>query len=146
MLVVFAACCASGAAQESSPATQPNSKIDGFIKHSGYQYKDFGKGIWGMKGPAGTILVVTTADTLVMGMVVPTQGKVKVTAESMSDLLKLTHDLDYLKVGIDDDNDIFIRTEQRIRLLDQAAFDDLVKRVTTGYERTLAKLAPYAIK
>ena len=36
--------------------------------------------------------------------------------------MRLSNDLDYVKIGIDNDGDLFVRAELRVRMLDAAEF------------------------
>jgi len=123
-------------------------KIAGFLKDAGYEYKKADDNVWviihkGKSVPNQQTLVVALSDMLLVGVVVAEKKDIQVTADSMFKLLHLAHDVDYMKVGIDDDGDLFVRSEVRTRALNLSEFKDTVERVFTSADRAYLEIKPY---
>ena len=121
-------------------------RIDGFIKHTGYEFTHPAPGGWGIKRPSGLVIIAITDDDVIIGMVVAQKAKFALTAESAGEMLRLADRLDYIKVGLDDDGDLFVRAEIKFETMTQADFDDVLKRVIKGADDATAKIRPYLIK
>lgn len=146
MAIVLAAMFVVMSATRSSQAQSNAGKVDGFVKHSGYEFVNPAENAWGIKRPSGLVIVAVADDIVIIGMVVAQKANFKASAEMGVDMLTLAHRLDYLKVGLDDDGDLFVRAEIKVTAMTQADFDDVLKRVVKGSDDAAAKLKPYLIK
>ena len=147
LTLISAVFCVGATAQKKpGKAVAKPDKVGTLIKTSGYTHQFIRKGLWTVDSDAGPILILHDADILAVFMIIAKKGELKLNAEGLSDILKLSDKLDYLKFAIDDDGSLYVRADSRIRLTDQAAFDDTLVRVVSGYEKAVAKLAPYLVK
>ena len=126
-------------------------KIAGFLKDSGYEYKQADENVWiinhkGKSVPNPQTLVIALADFVIVGVVVAEKKIIQVTADSMFKLLHLAHDMDYIKVGIDDDGDLFVRSEVRTRAMNASEFKDTVERVFSAADRAYTEIKPFLNK
>ncbi|HYX70341.1 MAG TPA: hypothetical protein VE825_14485 [Terriglobales bacterium] len=64
------------------------------------------------------ILMTATPEILVMGVVIKKKDALNPTPEMLAGLLHLNHNLERVKVGIDDDGDLFERVEVSVKGLD----------------------------
>lgn len=144
-LVLAFAICAS-AQKKPAKAAPKADKIGQYVKNSGYKSETLDKGIWTLASYSGTVLIGSYEGILVVFMTVAEKGKFQITAESMSEMLRLANELDHVKFIIADDGNLLVRGEERIKYVDQAIFNDTVLRVTNGYDKATAKLAPFLVK
>ncbi len=104
-----------------SASSQECPKLQDLIDHSGYQVRILkpchswmltdvqtvpkGDGITGM------LLVGASGETVVIGTVVRTNPKLDLSADLARKLLQLNHEIQWIKIGIDHDGDLFVREE-----------------------------------
>ncbi len=154
---------AFGFAQESSsqPAPQPSepvqeqapecsAKITAFFAGSGYKpiptkqcgvffiadaLPDLPHG-----GLQGMLLIAEDAksDMLMIGTVVQPKADVDLSQASLLKLVQLSNDIDYAKLGIDNDGDLFVRTETSLRITDEASFKQALERVVKAANQVYA--------
>lgn len=150
IFLIFALCVSFSIyadAQKHPAKVAPNvDTIDRLVKNSGYEYTVYGKGVWTIQSGTNVVMIGGGADIMVAFMAIADKGKFQITAESMLEMLKLGSKLDHVKFIIDDQGDLAVRSDSRLRLMDKAGFDDVIVRVINGYEKATAKIAPYLIK
>ncbi|MBV9957916.1 MAG: hypothetical protein JO360_05810 [Acidobacteria bacterium] len=135
-------------ARPANPAPQTSvARVEQWLKDTGYQYRSTGTGTWVVNYPRRgggnwPILVAAGGDFVVVGVVVAAKKEMNVTSEMMFKLLRLSHSLDYVKIGFDDDEDLFVRSEVKTKLLDSLEFkatvDRNAKAATTIYDEIKA--------
>jgi hypothetical protein len=130
-------------------AAQCTSKINDYVTGSGYTVKvakpcamwiisdalDFPR-----NGLQGLILVAEQGDMLIVGTVVRPKATLDTSAATLLNFMRLSNDLDSVKIGIDNDGDLFVRVELRSRMLDAAEFkttvQDVIKASAKAYAAT----------
>jgi len=124
------------------------SKVGLLVKNSGYESLELDKSAWELTSDDKKVLVGTDPDNtiVVIFMTIAPKNGYKITAESMTEMLKLANDLDHVKFIIDENGSLMVRSDARFKLIDQAAFNDTVNRVLNGYNLASEKLAPFLIK
>ena len=118
-------------------------KLAGCLERSGYSYTKAADNVWVVNYKDSTLgdihVLVTSAEGLVvMGVVVAQKAKMNVTPEMMHRLLKLTHELDKVKIGLDSDDDLFVRAEVSSRIFDLIEFKADVQQVAAASANTLS--------
>lgn len=136
---------AGTASQTSADAVAKTTKL---LQDSGYVHRKTGDHTWfierqGTQKPP--ILVASGADFLVVGIIVAEKKNMRVSADLSFKLLKLNHSLDYVKCGFDADDDLFVRSEVRIRVTDQPAFKAMVEGVISAADQAYAEVKPFLI-
>jgi hypothetical protein len=145
--LLFTALTRGQAAQTPSTKSEFAARVGTYLLKSPYEFKILSDKYWIINHKTGgTILLAVEEDLMVMGVVVAKQGDYRVTAESMSDMLKLAHQLDFIKVGIDDDGDLFVRMERRGKTLEQKEFFDFVETVASASVKAGKQIGPYMIR
>jgi hypothetical protein len=139
-LFAMAGLFASAAAQ-STPKSSDDAKVARFLEGCGHKYKTYTTKdgpVWSIEELHGgslknmRILLATNGGVMVMGVVVAEKAHMNVTAEFMHKLLRLTHDLDRVKIGFDNDEDLFVRIESPVRLLDAQDFKAQIDQVVAA--------------
>lgn len=123
-------------------------KVEQLLQQSGYRYRKVSDGVWvierqGKSLPKFTIIFASGSGFLVMGVIVATKKTMNTTSDMMFKLLKLNHSLDYVKIGFDDDDDLFVRGEVKTRQLDLQEFKESVERVSTDADQIYEAIKPY---
>ena len=121
-------------------------KVIQLLQDSGLTHRKTGESTWVIERPGkNPMLVATGTEFLVLGIIVAVKKNMRVSNELNFRLLKLNHSLDYVKVGFDDDDDLFVRTELRIRTVDLEAFKATVADVNAGADRARETVTPFLI-
>ena len=92
------------------------------------------------------IISQRTDTTLTMGAVVAPKNAMKVTPEMMFKLLRIVHDIDRVKIGLDDDEDLFLRAEVSARCFDVEDFKSNMEQVSAGADKVHAAIKSYLSK
>jgi hypothetical protein len=127
---------------------QTVAKLAQILERSGYTYKKAADNVWvaNFKGDslADIHVIVTSAEGLiVMGVVVAEKSTMQVTPEMMRKLLKLTHEIDRVKIGFDNDDDLFVRAEVSARLFDLEEFKFDMQQVAAASDKVHAAIKPF---
>jgi hypothetical protein len=131
-------------AQKSSSAT----KLAQILDQSGYTFTKAADNVWVIpfKGKALTefsVFITSVEDIVVIGAVVAEKKNMKVTPEMMQKLLRLTHNLDRVKIGFDDEEDLFVRVEVSARVLDTEEFKANTEQVAAAADEVFAAIKPF---
>ena len=128
-------------------AAQCTSKTNDYVKASGYKVTVAKScSAWFIEGALdiphkdlqGLILIAEQSDMVVIGTVVRTKATLDTSAATLLKLMRLSNDLDYVKIGIDNDGDLFVRVELRARMLDAAGFKTAVQDVISASAKAYA--------
>ena len=143
-----------GTPAKSVPQTKTNpqvvSKLAQILEQSGYPYKKAADNVWvvSFKGrsKADIPVFVTSAENLiVMGTVVAPKASMRVTPEMMFKLLRIVHDIDRVKIGFDDDEDLFLRAEVPNKCFDVEAFKSSMDQISAGTDKVYAAIKTYLV-
>jgi hypothetical protein len=125
-----------------------NAKMQTFVSNSGYKITEARPcAVWFINGALnfptangspGIVLVATQDNTGVIGVVVQTKAKLRPSADLLMQLMQLAHQMDYIKIGIDDDGDLFARSELYLPDLTQDGFNIALKNVIAGSAKVYA--------
>ena len=123
-------------------------KMAQILERSGYAYKKAKDNIWvvtfkGKSLAEINVLVTTVENLLVMGVVIAEKDAMKPSPEMMFKLLHLAHDIDRVKIGFDDDNDLFLRAEVSAKCFELADFKAFMEQISLGADRVHATIKPY---
>ena len=89
------------------------------------------------------VVVTVKSDLLIVFVTVEQKARVQRTPELDQKLLKMSHKFDFAKIGIDDDDDVFVRIDTHLRLLDSAALVEIVEQVARVTDLVYLALKPY---
>jgi hypothetical protein len=130
---------------------QTVAKLVQILERSGYTYKKAADNVWlvNFKGDslADINVILTSAEGLiVMSVVVAEKSAMRVTPEMMRKLLKLTHEIDRVKIGFDNDDDLFVRSEVNARLFDLEEFKSDMQQVAAASDKVHAAIKPFVVR
>jgi hypothetical protein len=115
-------------AQKISAATEASSaRVTQLLQGSGYNFKSVTPTVWSIDftGKSLTkfkVILATQDDLLVVFVTVAQKKNIPLSTDFMLKLLKFDHSLDRVKVGLDDDDDLFVRVDLSVRVLDAQEF------------------------
>jgi hypothetical protein len=89
------------------------------------------------------VVVTVKSDLLIVFVTVEQKARLQRTPELDEKLLKMSHKFDFVKIGIDDDDDVFVRIDTHLRLLDSAALVEMVEQVSRITDSVYLALKPY---
>lgn len=135
---------------QTSSNPQVVSKLAQILERSGYPYKKAADNVWVVnfkgKSKADIQVFVTSAENLiVMGTVVATKASMKVSPELMFKLLRIVHDIDRVKLGFDDDEDLFLRAEVSNKCFDVEDFKSSMDQISAGTDKVYAAIKTHLV-
>lgn len=141
----------AGSNQQTKTDPQTVSRLAQILERSGYSYRKAADNVWvvSFKGTSKTdiqVFVTSAENLIVMGAVVAPKASMKVTPEMMFKLLRLVHDIDRVKIGFDDDEDLFLRAEVTTKCFDVEDFKASMEQVSAGTDKVYAAIKPYLAK
>lgn len=150
MAVCLTVAMAMGAAAGPSPQAKPGSaaKLAQILDQSGYTFTKAADNVWVIKFQGKslsdfTVFVTSAEDIIVIGAVVAEKSRMKVTPEMTYKLLRLTHNLDRVKIGFDDEEDLFVRVEVSARVCDTQEFKANTEQVAAAVDEVYAAIKPF---
>jgi len=122
-------------------------RLAGLLEASGFKYQKAGDGVWlldfaASNGKAIRVLVATSGGLVVFGTTVKAATKDAVTRDDLRAINRLNAEVDRVKVGLDDDNDLFLRVDLTLRTLDADDLKVNASQVAATAEKAAAALAP----
>jgi hypothetical protein len=133
-----------------STTAQTSAKVDQWVKQSGFNYTKASETVWVVKSkgkvlPEFETFVATNENVVVIGVVMAKQKNLKMSQESLLKILKLNHENDFVKIGIDEDNDLFVRLERKVRTLDFEEFKSCYAEVVADSDNVYTQIKPFLI-
>ena len=146
MVAVGLSMLAAATAQQ--PRESGEAKVQRLIAGSGSNYQHPNATTWVIPASGPTIgtykvFVAVSGDIVVIGAVVAQKRQIPLTPAVLQELLKCNHDVDYAKIGLDNDGDAFLRVEINSRILDAEEFRKIMKQVTAGTDLVYSRIKPF---
>lgn len=121
-------------------------KVSQWLESSGFPHRKTGDTLWVVERPSGKnglVLVATGSDFVVAAVIVAEKKNIRVTSDLNFNLLKLNHSMDYFKVGYDDDDDLFVRIEAKIRTVDAVSLKEMISQIDAAADKTYETVRPF---
>lgn len=117
------------------------------LDQSEYAFTKASEGVWmipfeGKELANFNVVVTTQQDVLVFFVIVAEKKDFNATPDVLGRLLKLNHDLDRVKIGIDGDGDAFTRVDLSIRRLDVEELKVNVEQVAAAADVVFGAIKP----
>jgi hypothetical protein len=127
---------------------QTSAKIEQWLKQSGLTYTKAGDNVWLVKSKGNALqefntLVAAYEGVVVIGVVMANKKELKMSQDLLFKILKLNHDVDFIKIGFDNDDDLFVRLERKVRTLDLEEFKACYTEVTAAADRLYTEVKPF---
>jgi hypothetical protein len=127
-----------GRSSAQAPTSPCQDKMVRLLTASAYTFKTHNSNVWSIVFDKDSLkdfkVIISTdnKDLVVMFVIIAKKAQLNLTPEFMQALLRSNHDLDYVKVGTDNDGDLFVRADSTCRLLDADEFKGLVTQVASS--------------
>jgi hypothetical protein len=133
-----------------STTAQTSAKVAQWLKQSGFTHTKASETVWVVKSKGNAIgefetFVATNENVVVIGVVMAREKNLKMTQEALLKILKLNHDNDFVKIGIDGDNDLFVRSERKIQTLNFEEFIACYSEVVLASDNVYKNIKPFLI-
>ena len=151
-LILFANTTTRAQRPQPAPA-QPGTfeaTVESYLQESGYEFHKVKSNSWYLLVP-GTevsqirIILGAGPNSIAMGAVVVSKRNLNITAESMQKLMKLSYDLNYVRVCIDTDDDLIVMAQLKDRWLSAAEFKSTIDIVSGAADRAYGVMRPYLV-
>lgn len=137
--------------RETPAQAQPGtfeSKIEDFIRQSGFQFQKVKANSWFLLTPGKEmtemrVILGAGPGSIAMGAVVLPKRDLKLSTEALQQLMKLSYDLNYVRICIDTDDDLIIMAQLKDPWLNAAEFKSTVNLVIAAADRAYAVMRPY---
>jgi hypothetical protein len=151
IVVGFSTAAAAKPTPQGKTDPQVVAKLAQILERSGYTYRKATDNVWvvSFKGNSLAefqVFVTSVENLVVMGAVVAKKASMKVTPEMMFKLLRIVHDIDRVKIGFDDDEDLFVRAEVTAKCFDVAEFKSSMEQVSAGTDKVHAAIKSHLTK
>lgn len=125
-------------------------KIAQLLEESGHSYGKASANVWTVKFKGNNlddvnVIVIGHEGMLILVSVVAEKKDYKASPELLMKLLRLNDDYDRLKVGIDDDGDMFVRIDLTLRVIDAQEFKTNVEQISAAADEIQAVIKPYLV-
>jgi hypothetical protein len=132
-------------AQQPAPA-QPGTfeaRVEEFLRQSGTEYRKVKANSWYLlvKGKEmGEIRIILGAgpSQIAMGAVVVPKQKLQLSTEKLQKVMKLSYDLNYVRICIDSDDDLIVLAQLKDPWLNAAEFRTTIELVASAADRAYA--------
>ena len=146
----------AGAAPGGTVAQEPTDagtiKVGQILEESGYSYEKRAARVWTIpfEGKAFadfTVILSTSEDgqLLVIFVVLARKAEIQASAALWSTMLHFNDELDRVKVGIDPDQDAFVRIDLSTRIVDVAELKVNIEQLAASADEVYAALQPHLI-
>jgi hypothetical protein len=134
-----------------APALQNGAvmKTAQFLEQFGGSYTKISDAVWvvpfkGKEIDSVEVLVVVSPESnvMVIGATVVKQKNLKLSQPLLYRLLKYNHVADYVKVGFDDDDDLFVRADLNVKTLEFQSFKEILEQVGAVADELYTQVKP----
>jgi hypothetical protein len=147
ILAVAAACFVPARAAAQTTALS-SARVNDLLNQSGYTVVRKTDTVWYVEFTGKELkkfkVIFAVQDDLLVTFVNPaTKAQMDVTPEFMRKVMKLNHSLDRVKVGLDADDDLFVRVDSTVRIMDLTELKAVVSQVSAAADESFIALRPY---
>jgi len=149
-LAVLAVCVPGVARAQELQENKGAAKVAQLLEGSGYNYNQAAEGVWAIPFNGNsfknfTVIVIATPDgnMLVLSVILAKKADMKASDALWLKLLHANNDFDRVKVGIDDDEDAFVRIDIGLRTLDVDELKVNVEQIAAASDEAYASILPY---
>lgn len=138
----------AGRAQAPAASAPPDAgHLAALLERSGLKYQKAGDGVWlldfaAAQGEVVRVLVASSGGLAVFATTLKGAPGADLTKEDLLAVNRLNAQIDRVKIGIDDDRDLFLRLDLTLRTLDVEELKVNASQVAAAAQRAAATLAP----
>lgn len=132
---------------KSAEQTASDAQVEILLGKSGLKAKRVADGVWvirmvGKLLPYYQIVIASGPGYVLASVVIANKKNLKFDGEMGYRLLRLAHELNYIKVGFDNGDDLFVRTELRLKMLDADEFRMMIDRLAGAADKAYEEASP----
>jgi len=121
-------------------------KVGQLLKASSYDFSQKTDSVWSadFKGKSLTsfrLVVAVQDDVMVTFVTVAEKPRIPLSVDFMHKLLRFNSSLDRVKIGLDDDGDLFVRCDASVRILDGKELAAIVDQVSAAADEVYKGVA-----
>ena len=134
------------AQQKSVPGTSQTAvKVERLLKEAGLNNKKYSEGVWlaEAQGKDFPVLVVASGDVVVIGVIVAKKDSMPMSKEFLYKVAKLNHEYDFVKIGLDNEDDLFARSERKVAGMTAGDFKESFDQVVIATSNVVVQLKPF---
>ena len=141
-------------AQPQQPQVQTDiERLDAIVKESKFAAKKIEnpkQPVWTIKRKGESlkefeVIFIVKNGVLVTFVTVAPKANLKRTPELLEKMLKMNYQYDSVKIGFDQDEDAYVRIDQRLRVVDVQEFNQIIDQVSLAADALHLELKPYMI-
>ncbi len=123
--------------------------VESLLKESGYSYRKANETAWYVSMPlqgsekVDVIVIAPLPNMLMVGVRIAEKEDVKITPEFLKKLLYLNNAVSFAKVGLDDDDEVFVRQEINAKTITLDGLKTHIADILTATEKVLTEIAPF---
>jgi len=130
------------------PAGEVATKVAQLLDQSGYTYTRRNDTAWSINRRGNSLsefkVIIGVGDDLMVTFVtVAKKAQMNRSQDLLLTLLRQDHEYDYVKVGLDRDDDLFVRIDSNARLLDLQEFKATVEQVAHSADDVYKQIRPF---
>jgi len=130
------------------PAGEVATKVAQLLDQSGYTYTRRNDTAWSINRRGNSLsefkVIIGVGDDLMVTFVtVAKKAQMNRSQDLLLTLLRQDHEYDYVKVGLDRDDDLFVRIDSNARLLDLQEFKATVEQVAHSADDLYKQVRPF---
>jgi hypothetical protein len=123
-------------------------RVEDFLRQSGAEFHKVKANSWyllvnGKEISQIRIILGAGPNSIAMGAVVVPKRSLRLSTEALEKLMKLSYDLNYVRVCIDSDDDLIVISQLKDPWLNAAEFRTTVNLVASAADRAYAVMRPY---
>lgn len=122
-------------------------KAAALLDKSGYPFRKASENLWvvsfnGKQIADIQVIIRTAPDFLFADVTIAKKREMRPTAELFYKALKLAHSYDIVKIGLDNDDDLFVRVELKMRTMDVDEFKSYIKQTAAAADEIYGQIKP----
>jgi hypothetical protein len=123
-------------------------RVEDFLRQSGVEFHKVKANSWyllvnGKEMSQIRIILGAGPSSIAMGAVVVSKRDLRLSTEALQKLMKLSYDLNYVRVCIDSDDDLIVMSQLKDPWLNAAEFRTTINLVSSAADRAYAVMRPY---
>jgi len=120
-------------------------QFEDLLRQSGYDVKKVKANSWyvervGKAHPRIRILIGSSSTSVAIAAVVAPKRNLRLTPDAYFKLMKLSYDLNYVRICLDPDDDLIVMAQRKVAWLTLQELKDTIEKVTAAADRTYGEM------
>jgi hypothetical protein len=144
MAAMVIAAPTGGQAQQLSERAK---EFEALLRKTGFEFRRINPKVWvtdfkGKQGPKVAVISSIDDDMSVNFAIIAKKPDLPTSAEFLTKVVRMNDQFDYVKVGIDKDGDLFVRTDLMLRNLDGQELKQQLQQVANAADEAYGQIKP----